>query len=59
VSLAGILLEWRLAARGVSLFAGDAAARVKAFDETFLILAALCLPAVLAASLMQPSPSRQ
>jgi DHA2 family multidrug resistance protein len=54
VSLAGILLEWRLAARGITLFEGDAATRVAAFDDTFLILAALCLPAVLAAALMQP-----
>ena len=54
VSLAGILLEWRLAARGVTLFEGAAAVRVAAFNEVLLILAAICLPAVLAAAFMRP-----
>ena len=55
VSLVGILLEWRLAAHGVTLLgAGGNAARVSAFDETFLILAAISLPAMVAAWFMEP-----
>ena len=55
VSLVGILLEWRLAAHGTTLLAdsGDAA-RIAAFDETFLLLAAICLPAIVAAWYMDP-----
>lgn len=50
VSLCGIALEWRLAAHGTSLTAGaDAAARLAAFDEVFLMLATLCALAMLAA----------
>lgn len=49
VSLCGIVLEWRLAAHGAQLGGGDQAARLAAFNETFLMLAALCALAVLAA----------
>ncbi len=49
VSLCGIVLEWRLAAHGAQLGAGDQTARLAAFDETFLMLAALCALAVVAA----------
>ena len=49
VSLCGIVLEWRLAAHGAQLGGGDQRARLAAFDETFLMLAALCALAVIAA----------
>jgi EmrB/QacA subfamily drug resistance transporter len=55
VSLVGILLEWRLAAHGVTLMGTDGdAARVAAFDESFLLLAAICIPAIIAAWFMEP-----
>lgn len=49
VSLCGIVLEWRLAAHDAQLGGGDQAARLAAFDETFLMLAVLCALAVIAA----------
>ena len=50
VGLCGIVLEWRLAAHGVALGQGPpSAARLAAFDEVFLMLAALCALAMLAA----------
>ena len=50
ISLCGIALEWRLAAHGASLTDGaPTAARLAAFDEVFLMLAALCARAMLAA----------
>lgn len=51
VSLCGIVLEWRLAAHGASLTAASAnvPARVAAFEETFLMLAAICALALTAA----------
>lgn len=50
VSLCGIVLEWRLAAHGTALAdAAHPAARLAAFDEVFLMLAALCALAMLAA----------
>jgi len=50
VSLCGIVLEWRLAAHGDSLAnAGSGPARLAAFNEAFLMLAALCLLAMVAA----------
>ncbi len=55
VSLVGILLEWRLAAHGVTLLGdGGDIARVAAFDQTFLLLAAIMLPAVAAAWFLEP-----
>ncbi len=55
VSLVGILLEWRLAVHGVTLLGeGNDALRVRAFDETFLLLAAISLPAMVAAWFMEP-----
>jgi hypothetical protein len=55
ISLVGIILEWRLAAPGVTLRgAGGGAARVAAFDESFLLLAAICVPAIVAAWFMEP-----
>ena len=50
VSLCGIVLEWRLAAHGDSLATtASSPARLAAFNESFLMLAALCLLAMLAA----------
>ena len=50
VSLCGIVLEWRLAAHGASLSAaGLGAGRTAAFNETFLMLAAVCALALVAA----------
>ena len=50
VSLCGIVLEWRLAAHGDSLSrAATSPERLRAFDETFLMLAALCALAMVAA----------
>ena len=50
VSLCGIVLEWRLAVHGDSLATtASSPARLAAFNESFLMLAALCLLAMLAA----------
>ena len=59
VSLCGIVLEWRLAAHGDSLVVvASSAARLAAFNESFLMLAGLCLLALLAArQLRDPAPS--
>jgi predicted MFS family arabinose efflux permease len=57
VSLAGILLEWRLSAHQVALSGGIAqgsAGQVKAFDETFLVVSGVCAIAVVAAWRMRP-----
>lgn len=59
VSLVGILLEWRLAAHGVTLLGeGNDAARVAAFDQSFLMLAAIMLPAMAAAWFLEPRKRR-
>ena len=50
VSLCGIVLEWRLAVHGDSLTNPvTSAARLAAFNEAFLMLAALCALAIVAA----------
>ena len=50
VSLCGIVLEWRLAARGAGLdAAASTPARIAAFDDTFLMLAGICALALVAA----------
>jgi predicted MFS family arabinose efflux permease len=50
VSLCGILLEWRLVVHGDTLGnAATSAARLAAFDDVFLMLAAVCALALLAA----------
>ena len=49
VSLCAIALEWRLAAHGDSLERATSPARLAAFNEVFLMLAALCAIALLAA----------
>lgn len=57
VSLCGIVLEWRLAAHGDSLKLADASpARLAAFNETFVMLAALCVLAMVAAWWLRESP---
>ena len=59
VSLIGILLEWRLAAHGVALNGtSNNGARVAAFDETFLLMAAICVPAIVAGWLMDAKKPR-
>ncbi len=50
VSLCGIFLEWRLSVHGDSLAnAASSPARLAAFDESFLMLAGLCVLAIVAA----------
>ncbi len=50
VSLCGIVLEWRLAAHGDTLTQVESSARrLAAFDEVFVLLAALCALAMVAA----------
>ena len=60
VSLCGIVLEWRLAAHGDSLAnTASSTARLAAFNESFLMLAALCLVAMAAAlQLREPAPAQ-
>jgi len=55
VSLCGIALEWRIAAHGTSLIGPNSPARMAAFDETFLMLAAVCALAMLAALRLKPA----
>ena len=59
VSLVGIVLEWRLAAHqaGLSGQTGSLEERIRAFDETFLLVAALCAIAVCAAWRMRAAPA--
>jgi len=57
VSLAGVGLQWRLAAQGAVLGPeGDAAARIRAFDETFLAVGLVIATAILAAWRIRPRP---
>jgi EmrB/QacA subfamily drug resistance transporter len=57
VSLCAIVLEWRLAAHGDALTrAGTSTARLAAFNESFLLLAAICGLAVIAASQLREAP---
>jgi EmrB/QacA subfamily drug resistance transporter len=50
VSLCALVLEWRIAAHGDSLARPQTSpARLAAFDETFLVLAAICALAIVAA----------
>ena len=50
VSLCAVVLEWRIAAHGDSLAnPHSSAARIAAFDESFLLLAAICALAMVAA----------
>ena len=58
VSLCAIVLEWRLAAHGDSLAnAATSPARLAAFDEVFLMLAALCALAICAAWQLRVRPA--
>jgi predicted MFS family arabinose efflux permease len=57
VSVCAIVLEWRLAAAGVSLIGtGHPAASLRAFNETFVCLAAVTALALLAAWRMAAPP---
>jgi MFS transporter, DHA2 family, multidrug resistance protein len=59
VSLVGILLEWRLAAHGATLLGiGADAGRISAFGETFLLLAGITAPAMVAGWFMEGRRSR-
>lgn len=49
VSLVGIVLQWRLA-----VHEGSAAAQIHAFDETYMLVAAICALALLASWRMRP-----
>ena len=57
VSLCGIMLEWRINAHGDSLAkVATSAARLDAFDEVFVMLAALCALAMVAARQLRVPP---
>jgi len=57
VSLCGIVLEWRLSAHGDTLAqTASSPARLAAFNETFLMLAAFCVLAMFAAWRIRPDP---
>ncbi len=59
VSLCGIVLEWRLGVHGNSLAATTTSpARIAAFGETFLMLAGLCLLALIAAWQLRSAPAQ-
>ena len=59
VSLCGIVLEWRLGVHGDSLAtAATSAARIAGFGETFLMLAGLCLLALIAAWQLRGAPAQ-
>lgn len=60
VSLCAVVLEWRLAAHGDSLTQPlSSPARLAAFNEAFLLLAALCLLALCAAWQLRDRPPAQ
>lgn len=56
VSIVGVVLEWRLRANGVNMveLSQGVVQRTLAFDQTFLIVAALSAPAVLAGWFLRP-----
>ncbi|MEJ7930140.1 MFS transporter [Ramlibacter sp. AN1015] len=57
VSLCALVLEWRAAVHGASLIAAAASPqRLAAFNETFLLLAAVCALAMLAAWQLRSPP---
>jgi hypothetical protein len=59
VSLCAILLEWRLAMHGDQLSNPQtSAARLTAFDEVFIMLAAVCAMAIFAAWQLRESPTK-
>ena len=59
VSLCAIVLEWRIAAHGDALSNPQTSpARLAAFNEAFLMLAAVCAVAILAAWQLRDAPRR-
>lgn len=59
VSLCGIVLEWRLTVHGDSLTTvATSTARLNAFDDAFMMLAALCALALIAAWNLREHPSK-
>jgi EmrB/QacA subfamily drug resistance transporter len=60
VSLCGIVLEWRLAEHGDALTrAASSPARLAAFNESFMMLAALCALALVAAWQLREVPAKE
>ncbi|MEO8248211.1 MAG: MFS transporter [Burkholderiales bacterium] len=60
VSVCGIVLEWRIAAHGATLAQGAPdAARLAAFNESFLMLAGVCALALVAASQLRARKGRE
>jgi EmrB/QacA subfamily drug resistance transporter len=60
VSLCGIVLEWRVAAHGFRLdTASTSPERLTAFNETFFMLAAVCVVALVAALKLKATPPTQ
>jgi MFS transporter, DHA2 family, multidrug resistance protein len=55
VSLVGIVLEWRLGAHARQTAVPIEAGRIAAFNETLLMVAAVCAVSILAALAMRPS----
>lgn len=55
VNVVGVVLEWRLGANGAGLvdLTVDAVQRTRAFDQTFLIIAAMSAPVVIAGWFMR------
>ena len=56
VSLCAIVLEWRLDAHGASLAGATSPARLAAFNESFLMLAAICAVAMVSAWQLKGPP---
>ncbi len=56
VSLCAIVLEWRLAAHAVTLSGPTSAGRLAAFNESFLMLAAICAVAMVCAWQLKGPP---
>jgi MFS family permease len=58
VSLCGVFLQWRLTVHGTALglaTAQDIASRMRAFHESFVMLAVLCVLSMVAAWYMRPA----
>ncbi|MDB5914693.1 MAG: putative transporter, MFS-type [Ramlibacter sp.] len=56
VSLCAIVLEWRLSVHGAALTGPTSPGRLAAFDESFLLLAAICAVAMIAAWQLRGPP---
>jgi hypothetical protein len=56
VSLCAIVLEWRLSVHGAALTGSTGPGRLSAFNESFLLLAAICAVAMVAAWQLRGPP---